>query len=207
MIQSAKNNRRSIRLKDFDYSQNGAYFVTICVDNMECLFGRVNNEEVNLSKVGSKAKEFWNNIPEHFSNVIIDEYVIMPNHIHGILVIKNNEKQVVEDGFNKVGVQYIDPPQQQGIKPLQQQGIESLRKHKYQKTLPGSISTIIRSYKAAITRWTNVNGLKFKWQKNFYERIIRDEEELNNIREYIKYNPVKWSNKMENNQVENLYKI
>jgi putative transposase len=87
-----KHHRVSIRLKNFDYSSEGAYFVTICVKNRECIFGEILNGEINLSEIGQIAYKNWNEIPTHFKNVEIDEFVIMPNHLHGIIIIneKNN---------------------------------------------------------------------------------------------------------------------
>jgi len=91
----------------------------------------------------------------------LDEFIIMPDHLHGILIIKNT------------GVQYIEP-----------------LRHQYQKIIPKSIGSIVRSYKASVTRWCNKNQLEnFKWQRNYYERIITNQKELKNIRNYIKTNP------------------
>ena len=83
------HHRRSIRLKGYDYSQNGAYFVTICVQNRECLFGKIKNGEMILNDAGKMTEKYWKEIPGHFPNVILDAFVIMPNHTHGILIIDN----------------------------------------------------------------------------------------------------------------------
>src|SRR3989338_1179060 len=84
-----KHRRRSVRLKDYDYSQRGAYFVTICTYNKRCLFGDVVDGNMSLSSVGRMAKQFWREIPRHFPNVQLDEYVVMPNHVHGIIILAN----------------------------------------------------------------------------------------------------------------------
>jgi putative transposase len=84
-----KHHRRSIRLKDYDYSQDGAYFVTICVHNRESLFGKIANEKMILNDVGKIAEQCWCEIPQHYPNVILDKYIVMPNHVHGILIIDN----------------------------------------------------------------------------------------------------------------------
>ena len=85
---SEKHHRRSIRLKGYDYSQNGAYFITICSRNRECIFGEVNDRLVELSEYGKIIKKCWLDIPNHYPSVLIDDYIIMPNHIHGIIIIR-----------------------------------------------------------------------------------------------------------------------
>jgi REP element-mobilizing transposase RayT len=158
------HHRRSVRLKDYDYSQFGSYFVTLCVQGKEFLFGDVKNGTVVLSPIGKIAQEHWMEIPNHFSNVTLDEFIIMPNHLHGIICIQ--------------------PVGAQNFVPLRNQ---------FKKIIPKSIGTIIRAYKSSVTHWCNKNGYSsFKWQRNFYERVIRNENELNRIREYIVTNPLKW---------------
>jgi REP element-mobilizing transposase RayT len=180
-------NRRSIRFKDFDYSQTGAYFITICTDNMECLLGNIKSGKVELTNIGEKAQQFWSEIPLHFKNIKLDEYIIMPNHIHGILMIFKNES---------VGAQYIEPHID-----------NKLNLHEFQKTVSNSIGSVVRSFKASVTRWSNENKITFKWQRNFYERVIRNENELDKIREYIYYNPLKRYYDKEKNNVENLFDV
>ena len=200
------HNRKSIRLRDFDYSKSGAYFITLCIKNKDCLFGSISKSKVILSTIGCKAKKYWEEIPEHFDNVMLDEYIIMPNHIHGIICIIN--EPVWEVKKNPVGVQYIEPLHK-GFEPLQsgdefyKKGLISSddieKKNEYQKLIPGSIGSIIRTFKASVTRWCNANGYtNFKWQRNYYDRIIRNEKEMNHIRQYIFYNPVRWMFDSEN---------
>ncbi len=186
------HHRRSIRLKGYDYSSAGAYFVTICLHEKACLFGEVNNAAMILSPIGKIVQDYWLEIPQHFENVELGAFIVMPNHLHGILNILD------------VGVQYIEPLQ--SIEPLPrhiepQQRIESQpsQKHEYQKIIPKSIGSIVRSFKAAVTRWCNDNGNKhFKWQRNFHERVIRNEKELIRISEYVLNNPAKWEEDKEN---------
>jgi REP element-mobilizing transposase RayT len=164
--------RRSIRLKEYDYSSPGAYFVTICTYNRKCFFGNVRDVRLILSAVGRKAKTFFREIPEHFENITLDEYVVMPNHLHGIIVIQN------------VGVQNFEPLQ---------------RHNAFQHLVPKSLGSVIRTYKSMLTRWCRINGHRyFKWQRNYYEHIIRDEDDLNKIREYIQNNPLEWHLDIEN---------
>ena len=174
-----KHDRRSIRLKNYNYSQKGAYFVTICTYNKKCLFGDVVDGNMSLSSVGRMAKQFWREIPRHFPNVQLDEYVVMPNHVHGIIILAN-----------RVGAQNFEP--------LRKKYSES-SKNKYQHIIPKSISSIIRAYKSVVTHWCkNDDYTHFKWQRNYYEHIIRNEEDLNEIRGYIINNPLKWELDEEN---------
>ena len=145
------HHRRSIRLKNHDYSSNGIYFVTICIHEKKALFGNIKNEAVICNSSGEIAKNIWDMIPEKFSGVKIDSFVIMPNHIHGILVF---EKQ--EDSFRTIG-------------------------------------DIIRWYKGRCTFEIRKNCSHFSWQRNYYERIIRNEKSLDIAREYIEANPYKWT--------------
>lgn len=173
-----RHHRRSIRLQGYDYSQAGAYFVTICTQDRECLFGEVVTGQVHLSKIGRLVTDCWDAIPQHFSHVVSDEFVVMPNHIHGIIVI-------AEDA--RVGVQYIEPLQ---IEPLH----GKTGHHAYQRVIPKSVGSIVRSYKAAVTRFANENEREsIIWQRNYYEHVIRHERALNAIREYIRNNPLNWA--------------
>jgi len=168
-------------LEGFDYSQSGAYFVTLCAHDRRCYLGDAKAGFIELSPIGEIAKQFWSEIPIHFDNVTLDYFVVMPNHVHGVLLTS---------GIHNVGVQYIEPLRSQKL-PRQQ--------HQYQKVIPKSIGSIIRSYKAAVTRWCRKNGYKdFRWQRNYHEHVIRNEHDLNEIREYIMNNPLKWELDKEN---------
>ena len=163
-----KFRRRSIRLPEYDYSKAGAYFITICSFNKELLFGKIVAGRCVLSEIGNIAAKYLEEIPNHFNNVFVDEYIIMPNHIHIIISI--------------VGVQ----------------NFESLR-NEYQKIIPKSIGSIVRSYKASVTKWCKENDYKkFKWQRNYFEHIVRNNEDYIRIREYIINNPLRWELDEEN---------
>jgi len=180
-----KHHRRSIRLQGYDYSQPGAYFITLCTQNRECLFGEILNGEMRLNEFGKIAHQCWLEIPQHFPHVQLDEFVVMPDHIHGIIVLNN----IVVVG---VGVQNFEPrPQQQNIEPLQ--NIEPRRKNAYQHVIPRSVGSIIRGFKIGVTKNFRQNtDIYVVWQRNYYEHIIRNEIELNRIRQYIIDNPKKW---------------
>ncbi len=167
------HHRKSIRLKGYDYSYPGGYFVTINTYHHDHLFGEIVNEEMKLNKAGEIAKECWIETAKHFSNVEIDEYIIMPNHMHGIFMITDSW-----DLINQIprGANY----------PLMANPKNTLGK-------------IIRYYKARTSKLIHDNGISnFAWQSLFYDRIIRDDKELDRIREYIAYNVLKWLSQKEN---------
>ena len=153
-------NRKRNRLKYYDYSNAGWYYVTICTKDHQRYFGKIKNEKMILNEVGNIVDEYWKKIPDHFPNVELDEYIIMPNHIHGIII--NN--------YNTVG--------EENLLPLQHNT---------------NLSNVIKGFKIGVTKWCMKNNhSNFKWQRSFYDRIIRNEKELYNIRKYIKQNPLKW---------------
>lgn len=199
--------RRSIRLKDYDYSQSGMYFITICTASKHCLFGTDPENSVNVSHIGKIARDFWLKIPDHFQNAKLDEFVVMPNHLHGIIGLTYEEQkraenfQPLQPHEQNVGVQYIEPASLrnkfQHIEPASPQ-------NRFQHLTPKSIGSIIRSYKAAVTRQCRKDEIcEIVWQRNFYERIIRSEKELNCLREYIANNSLNWNIDRENPMSEN----
>lgn len=155
--------RRSIRLKGYDYSRAGLYFITICTQNRLCLFGAIENGKMVLNDAGRLAEHCWLEIPEHYPETELHEYVIMPNHVHGI-----------------VGVQNFEP-------------LRGVRQNQYQKIIPRSIGTIIRGFKIGVTKWFRQNTtIRTVWQRNYYEHIIRDHPSYLKIAEYITTNSLTW---------------
>lgn len=104
-----KHHRRSIRLQNYDYTQPGGYFVTIVTYQRDCLFGKIANEEMQLNNYGKIADEVWRAIPEHFPNVELSTYVIMPNHVHGVIVIRADENRMATNSSPSVGAQHVAP--------------------------------------------------------------------------------------------------
>ncbi len=165
----------SIRLPDYDYSANGWYFVTICTkDRIYHLGNGVVSGRVQLTPIGEIAQQYFIDIPKYSKHTYIDTYVIMPNHVHGIVVInkptdiatlpQNVETDITQSEF----MSQISPK-------------------------PGSLGTILRSYKSAVTRWCRRNQHEyFAWQERFYESIIRVDDSIDRIRQYIINNPAKW---------------
>ncbi|MCX6142432.1 MAG: hypothetical protein NTZ35_04360 [Ignavibacteriales bacterium] len=167
--------RKHIRLKGYDYSQPGEYVVTICTRGREHLFGEIVDGVMNVNANGTTALECWNQLPAHFPNVEIDEFVVMPNHIHGILRILDNPHRDV------------------------QLNIPAKTYHSQISPKAGSLAVIIRTFKAAVTTACRKNGSEgFGWQSGFYEHIIRDDRSLARIRDYIASNPHQWICDVEN---------
>jgi REP element-mobilizing transposase RayT len=179
-----KYHRRSIRLKEYDYTSPGWYYVTICTHQQAVLFGDINNGRIVLSSIGKMAREYWLQIPNHFKFVELDEFVIMPNHIHGIIIINDRPGNGDDNNGNGRGVR-SNAPANANVNP---------QNYFSQISAPsGTLGVIVRSYKSSVTRWCRKNKFEyFQWQRNYYEHIIRNEQELYQIRKYIRNNPAKW---------------
>ena len=189
----------STRLKGYDYARNGFYFVTICAKDKELYFGNIVNKKIVLSEIGKIANKFWLEIPNHFPHVKLDYYVVMPNHVHGIIVINNNDDVRGRDVRGRdVAVQrlYTDVDKKYNGKYPRMSKISPK---------PKSLSTIIRSYKSIVSKIVHIKYSEycFAWQTRFHDHIIRSDDELNRVRQYIINNPEKWE--LDRNNKENLY--
>jgi REP element-mobilizing transposase RayT len=157
--------RRSIRLSDYDYTFTGMYFLTICTHDKKCLFGDFVDDKIRLNQIGHTVEFIWHEIPNHFPQTKLDAFVIMPDHIHGIVVIGR-------------GTTCRAP----------------MTTEQFGQPVSGSIPTIVRSFKSAATKHINklrqTPGAKL-WQRNYWEHIIRNDLELDSIRKYIHNNPAK----------------
>ena len=172
-------NRRSIRLKEYDYSQEGYYYITVCTKNRECWFGDVVSSKIKLSDLGKIVYDEWLKTEQIRDNVETDIFVVMPNHIHGIVIINDNVDSHV--GAPRWGAQNIDMRARHRHAPT----------NKYWK--PNSLGSIINQFKSVVTkRIHSIGHHNFAWQRNYYEHIIRNENELNKIQEYIINNPLQW---------------
>ena len=158
---------RASRLPQYDYRSEGAYFVTICAWQRHAVFDNLRMRRL--------VEDTWNEIPSHFAEVRTDAFVVMPNHVHGIVFI--------ESAAVAVG------PQHAGALRLRGSGVQ-----------PGSLAAIVRSFKAVVTKEARQHGLVSGdvWQRNYYERVVRNEAELNRIREYVILNPARWQFDHEN---------
>ncbi|MBI9050871.1 MAG: transposase [Anaerolineaceae bacterium] len=194
------HHRRSIRLKGYDYSQPGAYFVTICTHGKECLFGNVVGGEMCLNEMGKIVETAWFDLPEHYANVESGSFCIMPNHVHAVIVLVGGDTRVgvglrptpTPDGIHReiepssaVGGGFKPPPTLDGI-PAESESIPPKRH---------PLSEIVRAFKTfsarRINELRNTTGTSL-WQRDYYERIIRDEGEYIKIAQYIESNPLNW---------------
>jgi putative transposase len=167
-----KHHRRSIRLKEHDYAQPGAYFVTICTRERESPFGHVVNGEMRLNDAGEIARRCWEDIPHHFPLVGLDAFVVMPNHVHGIIVITESCR---------------------GEKSFAPTHAPTTTTTTTPQSPSRTIGSIVRGFKIGVTKWFRANtDLYSIWQRGYYEHIIRNEAELMAIREYIQANPARW---------------
>ena len=180
----------STRLKDYDYSLNGAYFVAICPKNSMHLFGSIVDQKLIPNRQAEVVTECWLGLPAHYANCVLDKFIIMPNHVHGIIIIDN---EIAETGLKPDKVVVVET----GLKPVSTAG---------RVAKPYPLSEIIRGFKTFSTRRTNeyqnTRG-KPLWQSRFYDHIIRNGEKLKRIRQYIIENPLKWE--LEKNNHENLF--
>ncbi len=160
----------SIRLGHWDYSCPGLYYVTICTKNMICCLSEIKNDKVYFSEIGKVVFKCWLEIPKHFNNIILDDWIIMPNHLHGIIGIEK------DNDFDE----RRDTPWH----------VSTKRKFGYMQSK--SLSSIINHFKGAVKRQCNKKGLNFQWQSRYYEHIIRNEDDYGRIKEYIANNPINW---------------
>ncbi len=187
MTKVDSHRRRSLRLAGFDYGREGAYFVTVCTHNRASLFGEIVNGEMQLNDVGRMVATQWRSLSERFSSVQPDAFVVMPNHMHGIIAL-------IDVGAALVAAQgmahRINPP----------------RRATTRVAPTKSLGTVIGAYKS-LTTVEYARGVKMLgwspfagklWQRNYYEHIIRNETALSRIRQYIKDNPARWAEDPEN---------
>ena len=185
------HNRRTIRLKGYDYTQVGAYYVTVCVNDRKCVFGDVKNKEMVVNEYGEMVDKWWRELTRKYDMVEIDEYKIMPNHLHGIIVIVGADLCVRPDDVGNVYKNHIDDHNTDNI---------NIKGQTRRSAPTPTVGTIIQWFKTMssneyIRNIKNHNWPPFDtrlWQRNFYEHIIRNEKDLNRIREYIVTNPAGW---------------
>lgn len=204
MPKTEKPRRRSLRLTDYDYSQEGAYFVTICSHGREVIF-----EDARHKKIIEK---YWFDLPRHYPHIELDEFVIMPNHVHGIICLvgagyddrdtklsRSDKPALPQSGTGADSKTAQSPPRRAGLpglRPAEPAPTDALQKEKRH-----SLAEVVRFFKIysarEINRLRHTTGLPV-WQRNYYEHVIRNEESLNKVREYIIANPLQWEMDTEN---------
>lgn len=191
--------RRSIRVPGYDYSQPGAYFVTMVTYLRECLFGKVIDGVMRLNENGEIVKWEWERLPHRFPFIELGAYIVMPNHFHGILIFHESVRATrtgqIDPEFDITTSQSITPDGNNGS-PLPSAGHPLPRGPK-----PLSLGAIVGQFKSRVTKrlWNNpdLNGTPI-WQRNYYDHIIHDDREWNNIHLYIESNPINWDDDEEN---------
>ena len=181
--------RKSMRLRQFDYTRAGAYFVTICTRNWACLFGHIENDVMQLNEVGRVAHKLWEEIPTHFPQVELDTWVIMPNHVHGIVILGSPGNGGAPPGSHSAGDIFAAPtavsPSARGVSALPERSGPRCR----------SIGAVVGSYKSAVTK--EVRNFRRGsdgsiWHRNYFDHVIRNEVAMDGIRRYIEENPARW---------------
>lgn len=184
------HHRKSIRLKGYDYSQEGLYFITLCTQNRECLFGNITNGNMILNDAGIMVEKCWHEIPHHFPNTKLHEMVVMPNHFHGIIEITPAVGTTVSP--ETVGANDYSP----------NYSSNNIRANDYSplRSPSKTIGSIVRGFKIGVTKWFRENKQnqfpigKPVWQRNYWDRIIRNNDEYQHIMQYIINNPQQWEN-------------
>ena len=201
MTEKYKNKYRiqSARLQHWDYGWNASYFVTICTHNHEHYFGGIVDDEMVLSDIGKIAWRFWGEIPNHFPFVILNAYVVMPNHLHGIIIIdKTDDGRNDGNNMDSVTVETQNTQTPVDMQNVETQNFASLQQPVDQpqnKFGPQSqnLASIIRGYKTGVKKYATMNNINFTWQPRFHDHIIRNNKSYITIQEYIINNPAKWN--------------
>jgi REP element-mobilizing transposase RayT len=206
MIKSAEKRRRSIRLQGWDYSQEGVYFITVCTQNREYLFGEISLDSMQLNAPGTMVVEVWDRLPERFPFVELDARILMPNHLHAIVVIdRRGEPGIRPSATHPPNIIHFD---QGDHLDRGEHKVRPYGKIRPRGTAAGSLGRIVQVFKS-ITTHQYLQGIREYgwqpfpgklWQRNYYERIVRDEEEWQHLSEYIAANPINWAMDRENRE-------
>ena len=191
----ARHHRRSIRLRGWDYASPGAYFVTLCIEDRERpltgritrLFGDIVNGEMRLNEFGRIVADTWDDLPNHFPTVVLDAFVVMPNHAHGIIVLTENNVDGSIVGADLVGAELNSAPTNATAKP--------------KRYTLGQIIQCLKTFSARRINSSRRTPRMPVWQRNYHEHIIRNDDEMNRIRQYITDNPRKWESDPENTEM------
>ncbi len=187
----------SARYPNWDYGNEAAYFITICTQNREYYFGEIENNEMIFNVIGKLAEQYWSEIPNHFLGIGLGNFVVMPNHVHGILIIDRKKDFIKNEGMSEDNVEGIAD----GIEETLQCNVSTdnntpntLKNEQMAKISPktGTVSAIVRSYKSAVSKNVHFTNSAFRWQTRFYDHIIRNADEYHRIADYISNNPQRW---------------
>ncbi len=195
-LESQRESRRSLRLRDYDYSRPGAYYLTFVAFQRECLFGDITNGKMTLSQAGIILRDVWHALPDRYPNVILDQMSIMPNHFHGILYISGLNNDEGDVGIPVAAIHEL---------PLQEfperESSEEYRIRRRRMLIPRLVGFIKMNSAKAINILLDSGGRPV-WQRNYYEHVIRTDAELERVRNYIYYNPQQWGRDEENDATD-----
>ena len=189
----------STRLQNWDYGWDAIYFVTICTKDRIHYFGEINDGKIDLSPIGAVADVLWHELRNHFDNIELDAFVVMPNHIHGIIAINNANNRdngtITGDttGGTTVETTHALSLQSPSQSPLPSQSPKTIGQQRFQHQGSKTLSSIVGSYKSAVSRHAHRLGYEFSWQSRFYDNIVRDGATMNRIQNYIHNNPNNWN--------------
>ncbi|MBR9831420.1 transposase [bacterium] len=184
-----KYRNESARLRNWDYGSDAAYFITICTKDRIHISGEIENGKMQVTPAGAIAHVLWHEIKNHAKNVELGEFVVMPNHVHGILILQGNNKYLTDDRRDVARNVSTNVPTDNATPKTNQ-----IKNDQMATISPSSntISSIIRSYKSAVTKYCNRLELPMAWQPRFYDHIIRNDESFQRVTAYIINNPAKW---------------
>ena len=191
----------SARLQSWDYGNNGSYFITICTKNREHFFGEIFNEKMHLNEIGKMADKYWKEIPKHFPFIELGNYVVMPNHVHGILtIIKNRidqpscrDKACDKDKACDRDKAIVSRDKACLVSTTTtHESNKTNGQMRYQNQGKKTISSVTGSYKSVVTKNAHLINSDFAWQPRFHDHVIRDAESFERIQIYIKNNPKNW---------------
>lgn len=194
--------RKSIRLRGYDYTQRGAYYITICTEGRLHVFGRITDATVHLSALGNVVEECWHAIPSHFPHVTIDAFIIMPNHVHGVVVI-GDHAGARDPAPDAVTAPETDIPIAPDTTPTPDYDTimvpstpdDGSPARTRPRIIPGSLGAIVQGFKAGVTRQARKRDIPVPstiWQRNYYDHIVRNAVDHARIAKYIADNPVNW---------------
>ena len=187
--------RKSMRLPSWDYSQEGKYFLTLCINQREHLFGKIENNRMVLNEYGWIVEKKWKELNKYFPEISLDAFVVMPNHFHGVIFIRNKQKFPVEV-IHELPLKNIKPRNSAAIRELQLRGGGEQGKKSQSTRRKMLIPKIIGRFKMQTAKTINIirkTPSQSIWQRSYHDHILRSDNDLNRIREYIINNPLNWN--------------
>ena len=205
------HHRRSIRFKEYDYSKRGAYFVTMCTHRHVAMFGEIANGVLHCNERGAIVQELWDTLPTRFPGIELDAFIVMPNHVHGILIRTQEIEPSIETHTQSAqSAQSAQLTQSDIHKPAHTSSHtgHTLRDYRTNPHRMQTLNEIVRTFKGITSYTLHKQGTsEFAWQREFYELVIRNQQQLDHFRSYIMNNPTTWLDDKLHPNMENPYKV